>query len=40
MRGLALEIAGIEPMRGYREALEDFILRDLPEHEQSGGKPG
>jgi len=40
MRGMALEIVGLEPMRPYREALEDFILRDLPEHEQSGGTPG
>ena len=38
MRGLALEIAGIEPMRGYREALEDFILRDLPSSEKTGGQ--
>jgi len=38
MRGLALEIAGIEPMRGYREALEDFILRDLPSSENAGGQ--
>jgi len=30
MRGLALEIAGMEPMRPYREALEQFILEDLP----------
>ncbi len=30
MRGLALELQGIPPMRPYREALEEFILRDLP----------
>lgn len=30
MRGLALQVQGFEPMRHYREALEDFILRDLP----------
>lgn len=35
MRGLALEMQGIAPMRHYAEALEDFILRDLPDA-QSG----
>lgn len=35
MRGLALEMQGITPMRNYAEALEDFILRDLPDA-QSG----
>ena len=30
MRGLALQMQGISPMRLYRQALEDFILRDLP----------
>lgn len=34
MRGLALEMQGIEPMRHHREALEDFILRDLPAWEE------
>lgn len=33
MRGLALELSGLEPMRPYREALADFILRDLPNAE-------
>ena len=37
MRGLALELAGIPPMRHYREALADFILRDLPAWEQEAG---
>lgn len=37
MRGLALELAGIPPMRHYREALADFILRDLPAAEQEAG---
>ncbi len=35
MRGLALELQGIAPMRPYREALEQFILRDLPAWEAS-----
>jgi dTDP-4-dehydrorhamnose reductase len=39
MRGLALEIAGIEPMRDYKEALREFILSDLPEWEESQGAP-
>jgi dTDP-4-dehydrorhamnose reductase len=39
MRGLALEIAGMEPMRGYREALAEFILTDLPAWEESQGAP-
>ncbi|PKQ28945.1 MAG: dTDP-4-dehydrorhamnose reductase [Candidatus Anoxymicrobium japonicum] len=30
MRGLALEMAGMAPMRPYREALEQFILEDIP----------
>ena len=30
MRGLALEMQGMEPLRHYREALRDFILTDLP----------
>lgn len=30
LRGLSLEMQGFERMRPYREALEDFILRDLP----------
>jgi len=34
MRGLALEIQGIEPMRHYREAVEEFIRRDLPDWEK------
>lgn len=33
MRGLALQMQGMAPMRHYREALEDFILRDLPSRE-------
>jgi dTDP-4-dehydrorhamnose reductase len=37
MRGLALEIQGIGAMRPYREALEDFILRDLPAWEAGEG---
>lgn len=37
MRGLALEIQGVAPMRPYREALEDFISRDLPEWEAGEG---
>ncbi|MHB8894868.1 MAG: dTDP-4-dehydrorhamnose reductase [Candidatus Geothermincolia bacterium] len=37
MRGLALEIQGIAPMRPYREALEEFILEDLPAWESCGG---
>lgn len=37
MRGLALEMQGIEPMRPYREALEQFILEDLPAWEADGG---
>ena len=37
MRGLALELQGIPPMRHYREALADFILRDLPAAEQEAG---
>ena len=39
MRGLALELQGISPMRHYREALADFILRDLPAAEQ-GARSG
>jgi dTDP-4-dehydrorhamnose reductase len=35
MRGLATEIQGIAGMRPYREALGDFILRDLPAWEGS-----
>lgn len=35
MRGLNLEIQKISPMRAYREALEDYILRDLPSWEDS-----
>lgn len=38
MRGLALELQGIEPMRDYRQALEDFIVRDLPEWESRAGE--
>ena len=34
MRGLALEMQGIEPMRHYREAVEEFIRRDLPDWEK------
>lgn len=34
MRGLALEMRGIPAMRHYREALEEFILRDLPDWEE------
>lgn len=30
MRSLALEMQGIEVMRPYREALEEFMLADLP----------
>lgn len=30
MRGLALELAGLEPMRPFDQALEDFIALDLP----------
>jgi dTDP-4-dehydrorhamnose reductase len=37
MRGLALELQGIPPMRHYREALADFILRDLPAWEREVG---
>ena len=37
MRGLALELAGVAPMRPYREALEEFILEDLPAWEAEGG---
>jgi dTDP-4-dehydrorhamnose reductase len=37
MRGLALELAGIPPMRHWREALADFILRDLPAAEGGVG---
>jgi hypothetical protein len=37
MRGLALELAGIAPMRPYREALQEFILEDLPAWEAEGG---
>jgi dTDP-4-dehydrorhamnose reductase len=36
MRGLALEMQGIAPMRPYREALEEYILSDLPAWEASG----
>ncbi len=41
MRGLALEMEDVVPMRAWREALEDFILRDLPEWETrtAGEKP-
>lgn len=35
MRGLALELAGLAPMRPYREALAEFILDDLPSWETS-----
>ncbi|MDD5447672.1 MAG: dTDP-4-dehydrorhamnose reductase [Actinomycetota bacterium] len=38
MRSVVLEMQGIEPMRPYREALEDFILRDLPEWEKQDEK--
>jgi dTDP-4-dehydrorhamnose reductase len=37
MRGLALEMQGIPPMRPYREALEEFILKDLPAWEEKEG---
>lgn len=37
MRGLALEMQGMEPMRHYREATEEFILRDLPGREDREG---
>ena len=37
MRGLALTLQGIAPMRHYREALADFISRDLPAAEETGG---
>lgn len=30
MRGLALELAGLEPMRPFAEALEDFVVLELP----------
>ncbi len=35
MRGLALELRGLEPMRPYAEALEDFLMRDLPSVESA-----
>lgn len=38
MKSVALEMQGIEPMRPYREALKDFILRDLPEWEEQDEK--
>ncbi|MBU4386158.1 MAG: dTDP-4-dehydrorhamnose reductase [Actinobacteria bacterium] len=38
MRGLALEMQGIEPMRHYREATEEFIRRDLPAWEEREGQ--
>jgi dTDP-4-dehydrorhamnose reductase len=37
MRGLALELQGMSPMRPYREALEEFITRDLPALEEWEG---
>jgi dTDP-4-dehydrorhamnose reductase len=40
MRGLALELQGIEPMRDYHEALDDFIKRDLPDWDSKQGEPG
>ncbi len=30
LRGLALELAGLEPMRPFAEALEEFVVFDLP----------
>lgn len=39
MRGLALEMQGIEPMRHYHEAVEDFLLRDLPAWEAGEVEP-
>ena len=37
MRGLALELAGVPPMRAYRPALEEFLLEDLPRWEAGEG---
>ena len=31
LRGISLEMQGMAPLRHYREALEEFILKDLPE---------
>ena len=39
MRGLALELAGVPPMRPYRTALEEFLLADLPAWETGEGRP-
>ncbi len=36
MRGLAMAMQGLAPMRHYREALEEFILEDLPAWEARG----
>jgi dTDP-4-dehydrorhamnose reductase len=36
MRGLAIRMQGIEPLRDYREALRQFILEDLPAWEARG----
>ena len=38
MRGLAVEMQGLAPMRHYREALAEFILQDLPAWEAQGGQ--
>ncbi|MDD5748234.1 MAG: dTDP-4-dehydrorhamnose reductase [Actinomycetota bacterium] len=35
MRGLSLEMWGFKPLRHYRDALCDFILRDLPSYKGS-----
>jgi dTDP-4-dehydrorhamnose reductase len=36
MRGLALQMQGMEPLRDYREALRQFVLEDLPAWEARG----
>ena len=38
MRGLVLQMQGIEPMRHYREAVSEFIRRDLPDWEKREGQ--